>query len=245
MTRAKTAMIVCIALHSLFILTSSSRFPTRRSRRNECSGDPNADPYVLLNLNQSVDTNEINRAFRKLSRMYHPDRHADKPQAVIETNEAMFKKLGWARDLLVDENKRRMWDDETRLMTRTQNQPQQSNTDYWQEQQRWRAQQQRWREESDRQAWNDWNQAEDTQGHKERYHNYPQNQRNKNGDNLWHVGVIIIVLVLIMIGICCCCSKKEKNAQIQRQPMTFIPIQGETAQMVSITAQQPLRNIFA
>jgi curved DNA-binding protein CbpA len=63
------------------------------------------DYYNLLGITPGADTQEINRAYRKLAFLYHPDRnHND-----MEANEKM-KEINEAYSTLVDTKKRQSYD---------------------------------------------------------------------------------------------------------------------------------------
>lgn len=62
------------------------------------------DYYRILSVNKSANPGEIQRAYRKLARTYHPDINKD-PSA-----EARFKEIGEAYEVLKDEEKRARYD---------------------------------------------------------------------------------------------------------------------------------------
>lgn len=59
------------------------------------------DPYSVLGLKKSVNRDQVRVAFRKLSKLYHPDVGGDPRQ---------FSALKAAHDLLVDADRRAHWD---------------------------------------------------------------------------------------------------------------------------------------
>jgi molecular chaperone DnaJ len=63
------------------------------------------DYYNLLGITPGADTQEINRAYRKLAFLYHPDRNLNDPEA----NEKM-KEINEAYSVLVDSKKRQSYD---------------------------------------------------------------------------------------------------------------------------------------
>ena len=65
----------------------------------------NRDPYEVLGLGREASSEEINKAFKKLGRKYHPDKNPGDPSA-----EAMFKEVQNAYDTLSDPKKREMFD---------------------------------------------------------------------------------------------------------------------------------------
>src|SRR5436305_8838333 len=63
------------------------------------------DYYEVLGVSREADKDEIERAFRKLARQYHPDRNIGDPAA-----EARFKECTEAHEVLANENKRSRYD---------------------------------------------------------------------------------------------------------------------------------------
>lgn len=61
------------------------------------------DPWDILEIPRNSDTATIKAAFRKLSRMYHPDLSKDDPEAT-----AKFIMVGKAFECLNDESKRKI-----------------------------------------------------------------------------------------------------------------------------------------
>lgn len=63
------------------------------------------DPYDVLGLTKSATAEEINKAYRKLSKKYHPDRNPGDKQA-----DANYKEVQAAHDVLSDANKKSQFD---------------------------------------------------------------------------------------------------------------------------------------
>ncbi len=63
------------------------------------------DYYETLGVGKSSDKNEIKKAYRKLAMKYHPDRNPDNDEA-----EARFKEASEAAEVLLDDDKRRRYD---------------------------------------------------------------------------------------------------------------------------------------
>lgn len=63
------------------------------------------DYYKVLGVSEGASAEEIKKAYRKLARIYHPDRNPDKPHA-----EERFKEIQQAYDVLSDDKKRREYD---------------------------------------------------------------------------------------------------------------------------------------
>lgn len=59
------------------------------------------DLYTVLGIGRQADTSEIRKAYLQLSRIHHPDKGGD---------EATFKKIQQAHEVLSDERKRRIYD---------------------------------------------------------------------------------------------------------------------------------------
>ena len=68
------------------------------------------DYYKVLGVAKSASTSEIQKAYRKLARKYHPDLFADKEDKEREHAKQQFQKVQQAYDVLSDEKKRQMYD---------------------------------------------------------------------------------------------------------------------------------------
>ncbi|XP_056647859.1 dnaJ homolog subfamily C member 11 [Diorhabda sublineata] len=66
------------------------------------------DYYSFLNIPREASKDDINTAYRRLSRMYHPDKHVD--QDLKEKAEIMFNKTKKAYEVLSDPHKRAIYD---------------------------------------------------------------------------------------------------------------------------------------
>jgi curved DNA-binding protein len=63
------------------------------------------DPYEVLGVSKSATAEEINKAYRKLSKKYHPDRNPGDKEA-----DAKYKEVQAAHDILGDEKKKAQFD---------------------------------------------------------------------------------------------------------------------------------------
>jgi len=61
------------------------------------------DPYEILEVSPNADASEIKKAYKKMSRMYHPDVNKDDPEAT-----AKFMLILKANECLSDETKRKL-----------------------------------------------------------------------------------------------------------------------------------------
>src|ERR1700761_9785134 len=63
------------------------------------------DPYEVLGVSKSATAEEINKAYRKLSKKYHPDRNPGDKDA-----DATYKEVQSAHDILGDATKKAQFD---------------------------------------------------------------------------------------------------------------------------------------
>lgn len=70
----------------------------------------NEDFYTILGVNRSASTDDIKKAFRKLSLKYHPDRQVNKTDSEKKAAEVEFKKIAEAYSVLSDPEKRQQYD---------------------------------------------------------------------------------------------------------------------------------------
>ncbi|MCH2181286.1 MAG: J domain-containing protein [Mariniblastus sp.] len=68
------------------------------------------DYYKELGVSRSATEEEIQKAYRKLARKYHPDLHADKSEKEKEEAKQKFQQIQHAYDVLNDAEKRKMYD---------------------------------------------------------------------------------------------------------------------------------------
>ena len=63
-----------------------------------------SDPYSILGVDRNVSDEEIKKAYRKLSRKYHPDANINNPHK--DEAEAKFKEVQQAYQQIMDERER-------------------------------------------------------------------------------------------------------------------------------------------
>ena len=68
------------------------------------------DYYELLQISRSASEDEIQKAYRKLARKYHPDLHAEKSDREKDQAKQKFQQIQSAYDVLNDPQKREMYD---------------------------------------------------------------------------------------------------------------------------------------
>ena len=76
-----------------------------RNAKLELKKSTRKDYYKILGVEKDATENEINKAYKKLSIKYHPDKNPNDPSA-----EDKFKDLGEAKDCLLDPQKRERYD---------------------------------------------------------------------------------------------------------------------------------------
>lgn len=74
--------------------------------------DLEKDLYAVLEVSEGADDKELKKAYRRLARKYHPDKHPGDTQA-----EERFKEISHAYDILSDPGKRKQYDQGRRLLT--------------------------------------------------------------------------------------------------------------------------------
>lgn len=77
---------------------------------------PDTELYEVLGVSKTASQDEIKKAYRKLSRKYHPDSNPDRSPAEAKTAEAKFKEVQNAFDVLSDPDKRKQYDTFGRTM---------------------------------------------------------------------------------------------------------------------------------
>ena len=70
---------------------------------------PRLDYYRLLGVGQNASDSEIKKAFLKITRKFHPDRHRDAPKPLYAAIYDIFKRLNEAYRVLTDFEKRKLY----------------------------------------------------------------------------------------------------------------------------------------
>jgi DnaJ family protein A protein 2 len=66
--------------------------------------------YDRLNIQPTADDNEIDKAFKKLAKQYHPDRHSSETEEKKQEYTLKFQEIQQAKDILGDKEKRQAYD---------------------------------------------------------------------------------------------------------------------------------------
>lgn len=72
------------------------------------------DYYAILGVAKTASAADIKTAFRKLAKIYHPDKNPTNPQSSV-----LFEKILKAYNVLINPNTRRRYDDSTTYKTTT------------------------------------------------------------------------------------------------------------------------------
>lgn len=75
------------------------------------SVDSSKDYYKILGVSQSASKEDIKDAFRKLTKEWHPDLHATKPEKERAKIRAKFQEINEAYETLSNDDLRRKYDD--------------------------------------------------------------------------------------------------------------------------------------
>ena len=75
------------------------------------------DYYAILGVAKTATAADIKTAFRKLAKIYHPDKNPTNPQSSV-----LFEKILKAYNVLINPNTRRRYDDSTAYKTTTTSQ---------------------------------------------------------------------------------------------------------------------------
>jgi len=65
------------------------------------------DYYKILEIDKNADDDDINKAYKRLSKIYHPDKNPNNKT----DSEEKFKKINEAKNILLDKEKRKLYDD--------------------------------------------------------------------------------------------------------------------------------------
>lgn len=68
--------------------------------------------YEILNIKEDATDEEIKKAYRKLSKEYHPDTNKDKSEEEQKEAEDMFRLITKAKEILLNKQEREKFDEE-------------------------------------------------------------------------------------------------------------------------------------
>lgn len=68
--------------------------------------------YEILNIKEDAIDEEIKKAYRKLSKEYHPDTNKDKSEEEQKEAEDMFRLITKAKEILLNKETREKFDEE-------------------------------------------------------------------------------------------------------------------------------------
>jgi len=96
-----------------FLFTMAESDSNNHQRHNdsvleEDGGGPDNDYYSFLNIPRTATESDINAAYKKMTRLYHPDKHTDVEKKTRA--EMLFNKLKVAHEVLSDPHKRAIYD---------------------------------------------------------------------------------------------------------------------------------------
>jgi hypothetical protein len=91
-------------------LSGSSSGPTGSSVDGSAGEPIPSDPYAVLGVSRRAKSSEIEKAHKDLIRAYHPDKHAGKSENSMKHVNDMAAAINEARDLLLDEKAREVYD---------------------------------------------------------------------------------------------------------------------------------------
>jgi DnaJ family protein A protein 2 len=66
--------------------------------------------YDRLEISPDSSEAQIKKAYNKLSKVWHPDRHVNSPAEIKEQATSKFQEIGQAKEVLLDEKKRQIYD---------------------------------------------------------------------------------------------------------------------------------------
>ena len=103
--KTKLQTVSVLVIHSIYIcmyMFLQAKVQLKRSKRK--------DLYAILGVASTATVDDIKKAYKKKALLYHPDRNAGATEEKKAENEAIFKTINQAYEILVDKEKKALYD---------------------------------------------------------------------------------------------------------------------------------------